>query len=88
MNTVIPNVESAAADVCVTSILLRKASKRVVKAREKLAAAQSADVPNLVFLSLLEKELDEAETAELAAEECWESSMSVLEEAEANEEAA
>lgn len=88
MNTIILEVDAAAADACAASVLLRKASKRVVKAREKLAVAQEADIPNPIFLSLLTKELDEAETAELAAEESWEQAVFILEESEANEEAA
>lgn len=88
MNTIIPDVDAAAADVCAASVLLRKASKRVVKAREKLTTARSNETPNPIFLSLLEKDLDEAETAELAAEESWEQSIFILEESEANEEAA
>ena len=88
MNTITPTVDTAAADVCAASVLLRKASKRVVKARDKLVAQRDEPVANLIYLSLLEKDLDEAETAELVAEESWESAMAALEEAEANEEAA
>ena len=92
VNTVILDIEQAEADVCAASVVLHKASKRVIKARDKLTAARASHTPTGLrrrsMLAILVKDIDDAESAELAAEESWESATAALEEAEANVEEA